>query len=101
MGVTMEIVNIAFDVVLIGVAIWMVTVVRGSGLGGVMGNTLNLITIGAIILGIAHLLETLTFRFIKFDDVAVGEFLHRVIVLTGFVFLILGMQGLSKLRRPN
>jgi hypothetical protein len=97
----MGIVNIGFDVVLIGVAIWMIMVVKNSGLGGVMGNTLNLITIGAIILGVAHLLETVTFELIKFDDVAVYETIHRIIVLTGFVFLILGIQGLGKLRRPT
>ena len=97
----MEIVNVAFDFVLIGVAIWMIVVVRGSGLGGVMGNTLTNITIGAIVLGVAHLTETLTFEVINLQDIALGEFIHRVIVLTGFVFLILGIQGLSKLRRPN
>lgn len=97
----MEIVNIAFDFVLIGVAIWMIVVVRGSGLGGVMGTTLTNITIGAIVLGVAHLIETLTFEVFNLQDIALGEFLHRAIVLTGFVFLILGIQGLSKLRRPS
>jgi hypothetical protein len=97
----MGIVNIGFDIVLIGVAIWMIMIVRNSGLGGVMGATLTNITIGGIVLGIAHLLETLTFAMIKLEDVAVYETIHRVIVLVGFVFLILGMQGLSKLRRPN
>jgi hypothetical protein len=97
----MEFANIAFDFVLIGVAVWMIVVVRGSGLGGVMGSTLTNITIGAVVLGIAHLTETITFEVLKLQDVPLGEFIHRTIVLTGFVFLILGIQGLSKLRRPN
>jgi hypothetical protein len=97
----METINLGFDFVLIGVAFWMIMVVRQSGLGGVMGNTLSFITIGAVVLGMAHLIETLTFQVFKLQDVAFGEFLHRIIVLTGFVFLILGIQGLGKLRRSN
>jgi hypothetical protein len=97
----MEMVNLGFDLLLVGVAMWMIMVVRDSGLGGVMGSTLNLITVGAIVLGAAHLIETILFNVVKFQDLAAGEFIHRVIVLTGFVFLILGIQGLGKLRRPN
>ncbi len=97
----MQIVNIVFDFVLCFTALWMIQVVRKSGLGGVMGNTLGYITIGAVVLGVAHMLETITFEVIKLQDIPLGEFLHRCIVLAGFVFLIIGMQGLSKLRRPN
>ncbi len=97
----MELVNFGFDLILIGVAFWMIFVVRESGLGGVMGNTLTFITVGAAVLGLAHLVETITFEVFKLQDIALGEFIHRAIVLTGFVFLILGFQGLGKLRRTN
>ena len=95
----MEVVNITFDFVLLAVAVWMVMVVTRSGLGGVIGNALNFITVGAIVLGLAHLAETLTFEVLHLENVALGEFLHRVIVLAGFLCLVVGFQGLTRLRR--
>jgi hypothetical protein len=95
----MEMVNVTFDFVLLAVAVWMVLVVGRSGLGGVIGNTLNFITIGAIVLGLAHLSETITFEVLHLENVALGEFLHRIIVLAGFVCLVVGFQGLTRLRR--
>jgi hypothetical protein len=97
----MELINISLDVVLVAVSIWMVLVVRNSGLGGVVGSTLTFITTGAIILGGAHLLETLLYNVLGLKDVALGEFLHRIIVLGGFLFLTFGIQGLGVLRRPT
>lgn len=97
----MEFINIGLDIVLVAVSVWMITVVRNSGLGGVVGNTLTFITTGAIILGGAHLLETLLFNVLGLKDVTFGELLHRIIVLGGFFFLTFGIQGLGVLRRQT
>jgi ABC-type transport system involved in cytochrome c biogenesis permease subunit len=69
--------------------------------GGVVGSTLTFITTGAIILGVAHLIETLLFNVLGLKDVALGEFIHRVIVISGFLFLTFGIQGLGVLRRQT
>lgn len=90
--------NYMFDFVLVAMAIWMIVVLRKSGLAGVVGGTLTLITVGAVILGCAHLIETITFEVIGLQDVALGEFLHRIVVFLGFIFLIMGFRGLGKLR---
>ena len=95
----MEKINFLFDVVLILCSLWMVMVVRGSGLGGAVGNGLQLITFGAIVLGMAHLSETLTFEVFHLQNMALGEFLHRIIIVAGFVLLTLGFQQFVKLRR--
>ena len=95
----MDKLNLLFDMVLIVASIWMVRVARSSGLGGAVGNGLQLITFGAIVLGMAHLSETLTFEVFHLKDLALGEFLHRIIILAGFVLLTLGFQQFARLRR--
>ncbi len=95
----MTIINPILDVVLILAAVWMVITVRG--LGGIIGRGLNLITIGTVILGIAHLLTTLL------HPLAVGwgwdqpteNLLHRVVVLLGFIVLILGFRQIETIKK--
>jgi hypothetical protein len=88
-------VNFVLDFVLVAAAIWMVLAVRG--LGGVVGKTLNLITIGAIVLGLAHLLATLQHRMFPIEA-SLESFIHRMIVLVGFVLLVFGFQQVRQLR---
>lgn len=88
--------NTILDFVLIAAAIWMVIVVRG--IGGVVGRTMNLIVIGAIILGIAHLLATLGTGTFHLDG-ALNNFIHRLIVLAGFVFLVIGFRQITAMKR--
>ena len=93
----MPTVNTTLDVVLIVAAVWMVIVVRG--LGGVIGKGLNWITIGALVLGIAHLLDTLMRGIIGTGwDGPTYSFAHRLIVLAGFVILIVGFQQIQKIK---
>lgn len=94
----MEAANIALDFVLLACAIWMVITVRSSGLGGVVGGALGLISAGAIVLGLAHIAETVTFEVVKLQNVPLGEVIHRSIVLVGFILLVMGFQGLGKLK---
>ena len=90
-------INIIFDFVLIAAAVWMVIVVKNSGLGGVVGSALSSISMGAIVLGLAHVTETITFEVFQMDAVLV-EFIHRTIILIAFILLIRGFQGLGKLK---
>lgn len=92
----MEIINFILDLSLVGASIWMVTIVRG--LGGIVGRTLNVITIGAIVLGIAHITETVIAYLVPSMQPAVGEFIHRVLVFTGFVMIVLGFRQIRELK---
>lgn len=86
--------NFILDFVLVAAAIWMVLVVRG--VGGIMGRTLNLIVAGAIVLGFAHLIATLTGP--VFNDSVLNNFVHRVIVLVGFLLLVAGFRQVSAMK---
>ena len=87
--------NIILDIILIVASIWMVFTVRG--LGGLVGRSLTLIVIGAVILGVAHLIATLTGRFLPWDSTFNG-FVHRLVVLAGFVLLTLGFMRIRELK---
>ena len=92
---TMEIVNFILDLSLVGASIWMITVVRG--IGGIVGKTLNVITAGAVILGIAHITETIIAYLVPDMAPPVGEFIHRVLVFTGFVMIVGGFRQIREL----
>ena len=92
-------INIVLDVVLIAASIWMVVSIRG--VGGIVGQTLTFITVGAVILGFAHLLATLvanavTAEMFAMDAPTQGTF-HRVVVLLGFASLIYGFYNMRKI----
>ncbi|OGO68935.1 MAG: hypothetical protein A2Z37_05130 [Chloroflexi bacterium RBG_19FT_COMBO_62_14] len=91
----MSTVNLVLDIILVGASVWMVATV--SGLGGIVGRTLNLITIGAVVLGLAHLLATLMHRFTPMES-STESFIHRLIVLSGFVLLVVGFRRIRELK---
>ncbi len=95
--------NTVLDIVLVLASIWMVFAVRG--IGGIVGKTLNLVVIGAIVLGIAHLVATLFLPVLNsinnnpaFNG-ALNNFIHRLVVLLGFVFLIFGFRQMAQLNK--
>jgi hypothetical protein len=85
-------VNLVLDIVLVAASIWMVIVVRG--IGGIVGRSLTLIVGGAIVLGVAHLVATFAGpdQLRIFTDGATNQFVHRLIVLAGFVLLVFGFR---------
>lgn len=94
----MSTVNTIFDFILIVAAVWMVIVVRG--LGGIIGRGLNWITIGAFVLGVAHLLDTLIRSAIGTTwDGQTFSFVHRLIVFAGFLLLIVGFQKIQTINK--
>lgn len=91
-------INIILDIVLVVASIWMVYVVRG--IGGVVGRTMNLIVAGAIVLGVAHLIATFAGPGrLALMDGTTNNFVHRLIVLAGFVLLGAGFRQISEIKR--
>lgn len=101
-------INVVLDIVLVLAGILMVWLARG--VGGIMGRTLAFIVVGALITGSAHLIATLTTGWFKAADtlsadgatVAGANYdgsVHRVIVLVGFIFLVIGFRQLQAMKR--
>ncbi len=90
-------INLILDFVLVVASIWMVITVRG--IGGIVGRSLNLIVAGAIVLGIAHLIATFAGpgQLAIFDG-ATNNFIHRLIVLIGFVLLVFGFRQIRAIK---
>jgi len=91
----METLNFLLDLVLIGAAVWAIVVVRE--LGGLVGKAFNSIMWGMVFLGIAHLSETITFEVLQLE-ISLVEFMHRIIVLIGIGFLVLGFRRMQRIR---
>ncbi len=106
---TISTINTVLDLILIAAAIWMVITVRG--LGGIIGKGLNWITIGALVLGIAHLLSTVIQSLLVSNQAAdamgtsmsmstsTEGLIHRIFVLIGFVFLIIGFRQIGTIKK--
>lgn len=91
----MEVVSIIIDIVLIicGVlATWYAWSVGGS----IGHGSLKLMAGGFLVLGLAHFAETLIFLLLSDLPIESGEIIHRVLVLTGFVMILIGYQRLAK-----
>ena len=88
-------INIILDVILVIAGLAMVWSARG--IGGIVGRTLTYIVVGALITGFAHLFATLTPKMF-FDGTYDGP-IHRLIVLVGFIFLVIGFRQLQSMKR--
>jgi hypothetical protein len=86
-------INIILDVILVLAGLAMVWSARG--IGGIVGRTLTYIMVGALITGFAHLIGTLTVGWFSPYDGPV----HRLIVLLGFIFLMIGFRQLQSMKR--
>lgn len=92
----MELFNLLLDLVLVGISLWVISVVRG--LGGILGVAFSLIAWAAILLGIAHILETILFEVTPWAA-DVLEFIHRVVVLGGMTFLAFGFKKIAGINK--
>ena len=88
-------INLVLNLILIAISIWMVTIVRG--IGGVVGRSLNLVTAGAIITGLAHLIASYQ-KFITPGLEDSFAAIHRGIVLIGFILLAAGFRQIKELK---
>ncbi len=92
---SLEGINIIMDLILVALSIWMVFTARTMSVGGAVGKTVNLVVGGAIVLGLAHLIETLLGALSGLTT-GQNELMHRSIILVGFACLALGMRSLGK-----
>lgn len=68
--------------------------------GGSIGHkSLEFMAAGFLVLGFAHLSETLFVKFLPTLDIVVLEVLHRIIVLLGFALLLVGYRRLARFAR--
>ncbi|MBC8171093.1 MAG: hypothetical protein H7X77_05460 [Anaerolineae bacterium] len=88
--------NLVLDFVLVAASIWMV--VEARGIGGIIGTSMNRIVLGAIVLGFAHLIATFGTGTLHIDG-PLNNFIHRMIVLLGFVLLVAGFRKMAEIKR--
>jgi hypothetical protein len=91
----LELVNGIFDVILVLTSFWMAYIARKMKIGGAVGATVTLVATGAIVLGFAHLLETVIMSVFAIQN-ELNEFIHRCIILVGFLLLTIGLSSLAK-----
>jgi len=89
----MEYINLALDVVIVALALWVLVMLVGYG--GFIGKTLKFIGIGTIIIGAAQLIETVTIYWLNIGMVTT-EFIHRILLVTGFIFITWSYHKLMK-----
>lgn len=58
-------------------------------IGGQLAKGLQILMTGILVLGLAHLVETLFFAVFNLDT-DLNEVIHRLLVASGFVFVIIG-----------
>lgn len=83
----LNLLSFALDVILVMAAIlayW-----SRPRIGGELAKGLRVLLIGVMILGLAHFIETGLFALFNLE-VHINEIVHRLIVMAGFVFVILG-----------
>jgi DMSO/TMAO reductase YedYZ heme-binding membrane subunit len=82
-----HLVSFALDILLVIGA--LVAYLTRPRIGGQLARGLRILLVGVMILGLAHLIETLLFAVVQVDLVT-NEIIHRVLIGIGFVFVILG-----------
>jgi hypothetical protein len=83
--------SFGLDFILIGAGLWMAFTARRLQMQGVVGATITQVAVGSVILGFAHLAETLMFLLLDLSA-DVNELVHRVIILAGFIFITNGLR---------
>lgn len=90
-----ELFNTSMDVLLLLVSFWMAFTARKMNMGGAVGKTISLVVYGAVVLGLAHLAETILSGVFNVPN-DLNELIHRIIVLTGFILLTVGLRSLGQ-----
>lgn len=94
----MEQANIVLDIILLAMSVWMTRLV--AGYGGFIGKAFHTIGWGAIILGVAALLEIITFQLVGTETPLV-QLCYRLLILIGFMLTILGFRMLIQDKKTN
>ena len=83
----LQVVSFVLDFLLVVAAI--VAYLARPRIGGELAVGLRILLVGVVVLGFAHLIETSLFVLFNID-LQLNEVIHRLLVATGFVFIILG-----------
>lgn len=83
----MESISFVLDVILVIAAV--AAYLARPRIGGQLAKGLQVLTTGLLVLGFAHLAETLLFAFLDVDR-PLNEVIHRLLVAIGFIFVIVG-----------
>lgn len=89
----LEIVSFSLDITLIVAAV--VAYHARPRIGGQLAIGLRILLVGVMVLGLAHFIETALFT-VFMVDLQVNEVVHRVLVATGFGFVILGFYRMRR-----
>jgi len=91
---SVENLNLVLDFMLVFASFFMIYASRKWG--GYIGDALNWIVAGALVFGLAHLLETTTYEYLGWNPEVV-EFSHRLVLLVGFLFFIIAFRKIRRL----
>jgi hypothetical protein len=83
----LQIVSLILDVLLVVAAV--IAYLARPQIGGALAKGLRILLIGVMVLGLAHFIETILFAVLHVSQDA-NEMIHRLLVGTGFVFVIWG-----------
>jgi hypothetical protein len=89
----METISIVLDISLVIAAI--AAYLARPRIGGQLAKGLETLTTGLLVFGFAHLAETLLFVLFNVDR-PLNEVIHRLLVATGFTFVIVGLNRMRK-----
>jgi hypothetical protein len=83
----LQFVSLILDVLLVVAAV--IAYLARPQIGGALAKGLRILLIGVMVLGLAHFIETILFTLLQVgqDD---NEVIHRLLVVTGFIFIIWG-----------
>jgi hypothetical protein len=95
-----DLMNFLLDLVLVAIGFWLAWNAVAARLSGPLGGAMRRVSAGALILGLAHLTETVLDQHFHLP-VEVNELTHRVVILVGFVMIGLGLGRISGAIRRN
>ncbi|MFP8833014.1 hypothetical protein ACLIJR_01955 [Hydrogenophaga sp. XSHU_21] len=95
-----DLANFLLDLVLIAIGGWLAVSASALKLRGRLGTAMMNVTLGAVILGVAHLAETVLDQ--QFHvGVAHNELVHRLLIVVGFVLIAHGLSRLTRAIRAG
>ena len=89
----LQVVSFVLDVALVVAAV--IAYQARPRIGGQLAIGLRILLAGVMILGLAHFIETALFVILK-EDLQVNEAIHRLLVGTGFIFVIAGFYRMRR-----
>ncbi len=89
----LQVVSFVLDVVLVVAAV--IAYQARPRIGGQLAVGLRTLLVGVMILGLAHFVETALFVLFM-ENLQINEVIHRLLVATGFLFVILGFYRMRR-----